>query len=244
MSYQEGFIDIHSHILPGLDDGARDLKQTKEMLITAYKEGIRTIITTPHNYGSHKSASVKTILEVIRQLEEHMEAWEIPISLYGGNEIYYRSGVVQQLEENQILSLAGSRYVLVEFDPYAEFTYIRDGLGEIIRYGYFPILAHAERYDCLFRKKERIQELKNSAVYIQVNSSSFLEKWGSEYRKRVKNLLKEEQIDFIGTDAHSNRTRAPKISQASSYLYKKIGISKAEKILFENPQAIIENQRI
>lgn len=244
MNYLEYFTDIHCHILPGLDDGAKDLEQTKAMCMTAYDEGIRTIVVTPHNYASHKSASLEMIRSTVKKLEEHLKEWGLPILLYAGNEIYYRSGIAEALEQKQILTLADSRYVLVEFDPYVEFSYLRDGVGELARYGYFPILAHVERYDCLYRKKERIQDLRNAGIYFQVNASTCLEKIGSEYKKRIKMLIKKNAVDFIGTDAHSNRSRAPKISQSAAYLYRKIGKENAEKILFHNPKAVLEDRRI
>jgi len=244
MSFHNSFTDVHCHILPGLDDGARSLEQAKEMFETAYEEGIRTIIVTPHNYASRNSAAPEKIMETIQQLESHLKEWGIPILLRAGNEIFYRSGVADLLERKRVLTLADSRYVLVEFDPYVEYSYLRDGLGELARYGFLPILAHTERYDCLYTKKERIRDLKNSGVYFQVNAASFLEKWGSEYKKRAKILLKEGVVDLIGTDAHSNRSRAPKITLAASYLSKKLGDTYAEKILYKNPQAILNDERI
>lgn len=244
MDFHNSFTDVHCHILPGLDDGARSSEQAREMFETAYSEGIRMIIATPHNYASRNSASPEKILETIQQLESYLKEWGIPILLHAGNEIFYRSGVAEQLEKGQILTLAGSRYVLTEFDPYVEYSYMRDGLGELARYGFLPVLAHAERYDCLFAKKERVRELKNSGIYFQVNASSFLEKWGSEYKKRAKLLLKEDAIDLIGTDAHSNRSRAPKIAQAAAYVTKKLGTDKAKKILLENPNRIVLDKRI
>lgn len=244
MSFHNSFTDVHCHILPGIDDGAKNLEQAKEMFETAYEEGIGTIIVTPHNYVSHRSASPDIIRELIEKLESHLKEWEIPILLRAGNEIFYRSGVTDLLDRKKILTLADSHYVLVEFDTYVEFSYLRDGLGELARYGYLPVIAHAERYDCLFAKKERIRELKNSGIYFQVNAASFFEKWGSEYKKRAKVLLKEGVIDLIGTDAHSNRSRAPKIAQCADYLVKKLGKERAEKILFQNPETILQDKRI
>lgn len=241
ISEQNGFIDVHCHILPGVDDGAKDIEQTKEMMHIAYEEGIRTIIVTPHNYASHRSASPQQIQETIQQVNVLLKLWNLDICLYPGNEIFYRSGVAEQLEENNIQTMAGSRYVLVEFEPAVEYAYLRDGLSELIRYGYLPILAHAERYDCLYRKKERPGELKRKGVYIQVNASSLLEGWGSEMRKRSKILLKADCIDFIGTDAHSSRSRSPRMKQCAEYLVKKAGREKAEQILYKNPQAVLDD---
>ncbi len=244
MSEKGEFIDIHCHILPGLDDGAGDFKEAENMLHTACEEGIRRIIATPHNYATRKSASAESIRECVQWMNMYAQESNIPISLYYGNEVYYRSGIADLLEKGEILTLADSRYVLVEFDPSVEFTYLRDGMGELLRYGYFPILAHVERYDCLYAKKGRIKELSNSGIYFQVNASSCLKGFMSEDRKRIKMLLNEAYIHFIGTDAHSNRTRAPRIRQCVAYLYKKLGDEQARNILFTNPEKIIQDKRI
>lgn len=238
------FTDIHCHILPGLDDGAENFEEAENMLRTAYIEGIRRIIATPHNYATRKSASAEKIRECVQWMNMYAQECNIPISLYYGNEIYYRSGIADLLENGEILTLAGSCYVLVEFEPGVDFSYLRDGMGELLRYGYFPILAHAERYDCLYEKKTRIQELRNSGIYFQVNASSCLQGIMSEDRKRIKILLNEASIHFIGTDAHSNRTRAPRIKQSASYLYKKLGEEQVQKIFYTNPESIIQNKRI
>lgn len=244
MSFEGDFTDIHCHILPGLDDGASSFDEAENMLRIAYEEGIRRIIATPHNYATRKSAGAESIKECVQWMNLYAQECNIPISLYYGNEVYYRSGIADLLEKGEILTLAGSRYVLVEFEPGVEFSYLRDGLQELLRYGYFPILAHAERYDCLYIKKERIQELQNSGIYFQVNASSCLQGFMSEDSKRLKLLRKNNCIHYIGTDAHSNRTRAPKIKQCTSYLYKKMGNKKAMELLFTNPEAIIQNKRI
>ena len=244
MMYEGDFTDIHCHILPALDDGAGDFKEAEKMLLTAYEEGICRIIATPHNYASKKSASTESIKECVLRLTRYAERCGIPISLYYGNEIYYRNGIADLLEKGEVLTLADSKYVLIEFEPGVDYSYLRDGMGELLRYGYYPILAHAERYDCLFEKKGRLKELKNSGVYIQVNASSFLHGFMSEVKKRSKVLLKEDCIHFIGTDAHSNRSRAPKMRECTVYLLKKIGKEKAGRILFDNPKAVIANERI
>lgn len=239
-----GFWDIHCHILPELDDGARNFEETKDMLQTAYEEGIRRIIATPHYFATRKSAGAEQIRESVERINQFLKERDIPISIYCGNEIFYRTGIADLLEEGGILTLAGSRYVLVEFNPGVDFPYLRDGMGELLRYGYFPILAHAERYDCLYEKKDRIRELRNSGIYFQINASSCLQGMMSEDKKRVKILVKENCFHFMGTDAHSNRTRSPKMKQAVAWLYKKLGNDKAEQILFTNPDSIIQNKRI
>ena len=239
-----GFIDLHSHILPALDDGAKNMEKTREMLQIAYEEGIRTIIATPHYFASRKSASITRIEDTIREVEEQMQRWGFRIKLFPGNEIYYRSEVPDLLEEGKIATLAGSRYVLVEFDPMTEYSYLRDGILKLDSYGYIPILAHTERYECLWKKKEKLQRVKDHGGLIQVNASSFQGGLFDEMAKRARYLMKNDLLDFIGTDAHSTGKRSPRMKETASYLYKKLGDKKANKILVENPMSVLKGEMI
>ena len=238
------FIDMHCHILPALDDGAGNMEKTREMLQIAYEEGIREIIATPHFFASKKSASVEQIEDMIYEVERQMQQWGFEIKLYPGNEIYYRSEVPDLLEEGKIATLAGSRYVLVEFDPVTEYSYLRDGILKLDSYGYIPILAHTERYECLWKKKEKLQRVKDHGGLIQVNASSFQGGMFDEMAKRARYLMKNDLLDFIGTDAHSTGKRSPRMKETASYLYKKLGSKKADRILVENPKAVIEDKSI
>ena len=240
----EGFIDLHCHILPALDDGAKNMDMTREMLQIAYEEGIREIIATPHFFASKKSASVEQIRETIASVYEEMEDWGFSVKLYPGNEIYYRSEVPELLEKGEISTLADSQYVLVEFDPMTEDSYLRDGILKLDSFGYVPILAHAERYECLFEKKERLQRVKDHGGLIQVNASSFQGGLFDEMGKRARYIMKQELLDLVGTDAHSTGKRSPRIKETAVYLHKKLGEKRAREILLKNPRAILENQRI
>lgn len=239
-----GFVDIHCHILPALDDGAADMEKTREMLQIAYEEGIREMIATPHYFATRKSASIELITEVIGEVERRMGSWGVQMKLYPGNEIYYRSEVPDLLEEGKIATLAGSRYVLVEFDPMTEYSYLRDGIHKLDSYGYVPILAHAERYECLWKKKEKFQRVRDHGGLIQVNSASFQGGMFDEMAKRAKYIMKNDLLDFVGTDAHSTGKRSPKMKETAAYLYKKLGSKKADKILVHNPKAVLNNEVI
>ena len=239
-----GYTDMHCHILPALDDGAKDMEKTREMLRIAYEEGIRRIIATPHSFASKRSASSETIRKTIIEVEKQMEEWGFYIKIYPGNEIYYRSGVEELLEQNVICTLADSNYVLVEFDPMTEYSYLRDGILKLDSYGYIPILAHVERYECLFEKKERLQRVKDHGGFIQVNASSFQGGMFDEMAKRARYIMKNDLLDFVGTDAHSTGKRSPKIQDTASFLYRKLGKKRAEEILLNNPGKVLNNSRL
>ena len=240
----EGYIDLHSHILPGLDDGARDVEESKEMLKQAWEEGIREIIATPHFFASKKSASKEQILESISAVEESMAELGFFIKIYPGNEVYYRSEAEELVEQGIANTMAGSHYVLVEFDPMTEYSYLRNGILKLVSYGYTPILAHTERYECLFRNKEKLQRVKDHGALIQVNSATITKGAFDEMGKRGRYLMKKELLDFISSDSHSMGKRCPKIREAARILEKKMGTKKAEKILFANPRAVIEDRSI
>lgn len=237
-------IDIHSHILPGLDDGARSVEQALEMFQIAEQEGITSIIATPHCYGHRKSASPEKIRERLVKMQKELEINHISIQLYSGNEIYYRQGVEEELEKGNINTLADSSCVLVEFHPGEDYRYIVHGLNSLNRYGYSPILAHVERYENLYTKKGRVKELKDCGVQLQVNASSITAKGLTDtYRKRAFMMIKEQLADYIATDAHSDGYRAPMIMACEKILQKKAGRVYTEKLLIENAEHILQQGR-
>ena len=234
-------IDIHSHILPGMDDGARSMEQSLKMFRMARQEGITSIITTPPNYGHRQSIAPHKIREQIVKVQKELENNDISIQIYSGNEIYYRQGVEEELEKGNINTLAESSYVLVEFHPGEDFHYILHGLNHLKRYGYSPILAHAERYDNLYLKKGRMEELKNSGVQLQINASSITAKGLMDiYKKRAFMLVKEQMADYVATDAHSDGHRAPLILTCEKILQKKAGHEYTTKLLIENAEHILQ----
>lgn len=172
--------DIHSHILPCLDDGARSIEQSIAMFRIAAMEGIHTIIATPHCYGHKKDASFEEVSATVDKMRAELEKEGILIDLYAGNEIYYRQGVEEEIENGKIHTLAGSSYVLVEFHPQEDYAYIFRALNRLSSYGYCPILAHAERYENLYCKKGRVEELKKCGVKIH-NADLYSEQTGYGY---------------------------------------------------------------
>lgn len=234
-------IDIHSHILPFLDDGAESVEQAVAMLKIAEAEGITSIIATPHYYGFRKSVTPMKVQESLALIQKELVEKKINIHLYTGNEIYYRRDVEEELERGQMNTLAGSPYVLTEFHPGEDYDYIRMGLNSLSRYGYYPILAHVERYEALFSKKGRIFDIKNSGVQLQINASSVTAKgFGNTYRKRAMLLLKEQIADYVATDAHSDGHRAPKVRECEWILRKKAGNAYTEELLIGNAEQILQ----
>ena len=161
------FIDIHSHILPVVDDGSRTLEESLEMLGQAQREKIGTIILTPHQKPGSRCLTTDRVKEKICRLKEEMKKRQISMELYPGGELFYSHDLVKWLEEGRVPTMAGTDYVLVEFMPDEEWNYMRSGIDRLLCAGYRPILAHAERYDCLYRQLSRAKELTLIGCFLQ-----------------------------------------------------------------------------
>lgn len=232
-------VDMHCHVLPTVDDGSRSMEQTMEMLQIAATEGIQAMIVTPHFKEGHRNAGVHTILDKIRLVSNEAEKRGNFISLYPGNEIFYFEGMEECLETGEILSLNNTDRVLIEFAPTVDYIYMRNALDGVRAYGYIPILAHAERYECLLREWSRVKELKQLDIEIQNNVSGLAGGLGGKVRKFSQNLLRDRLIDYVGTDAHNAGNRAPQFQNCYQTLRKKFDEVYIDEIFYENALAIL-----
>ncbi|NBI92309.1 hypothetical protein D3Z45_17480 [Lachnospiraceae bacterium] len=240
----EGYIDIHSHILPGIDDGAKDFEMSMEMLKIAYDNKIRKIILTPHNKLGRHNARPEKIRELVERIEMTARAADMDITFYAGNELYYSSEAVHSLEEGLACTMADSSYVLVEFGPMDSLEHIRGGIYQILSAGYRPIIAHAERYESVCAKVGNVEDLSAMGCYIQVNAGSVMGQYGMGIRQFLKKVMKRELVHFIATDCHDKSRRSPKLLECARYMEKKFGKEYTHRLLCENPICVIENRYI
>jgi len=232
--------DIHCHILPGIDDGSRDMEETIRMLQTASAEGITHIIATPHYKAGRGCAESETIKKLLDKTRQEAAKHNLDIQLYSGNEVFYASELGDRFQSGRICTLNDSKYVLVEFSPMDSFNYIRNGLDEIIGMGYKPVLAHIERYECIVKHPEYAEDLRALGVGIQVNASSITGEVGRTIKKFVHRLLEDGLVDYVGTDAHSaDSRRKPAINKCVSVLYKKYDSDYVTDILYRNAETNI-----
>ncbi len=228
------FIDIHSHILPALDDGARTTEQAVNMLKLAEEQGIRHIIATPHNMPGKGCPPYTVVQEKVNRLQKICEEEGIGIQIGVGTEYFFREEVLELLEKEEIISLNGSEYVLVEFDPSVEKRYFRNALRNVLANGYRPVIAHIERYVNIVNDLIFVDEVKKMGALIQVNAASVVGENGRQSKTLVKKLLKEHLVDFVATDAHSDGRRGPYMQKCGILLQKKYGSEYANKLLFQN----------
>lgn len=236
--------DIHCHILPAVDDGSQSLEQSVAMLDIASKNAIHTIILTPHNKPGRHHLHAESMERRRRELAAAAEEAGISIALYDGSELFYRMGLSEELRKGEAHTMAGSRYVLLEFRPADDYDYLRNGVYELLSEGYLPIVAHAERYRCLTEHPERVEELYGMGAYIQLNAGSIMGELGFGIKRFTKGLLKKELVHFVATDAHDTAKRRPDLKKCADHIVKKYGQMYARRIFEENPSCILQDEII
>lgn len=236
-------IDIHSHILPGIDDGSKDMEETIKMLSMATEEGIQAIVATPHYEAGLDLGYYKSCQDAYQYVIKYIEQNNIPIKLCLGNEIYYSESIIDKLHEKKVHTINGTRYVLVEFPIYADYMYIERALHNLQYAGFWPIIAHVERYEAL-RDIKRVETLADMNVCIQMNVGAIMSKKDRKTRKFCLKLLKNGLVDFVATDSHNSHSRKPAVQLCFAYLDKKVGESYRRLISEINPVKMIKGEKI
>ena len=237
-------IDIHCHIMPGVDDGSPDMATSLEMLRIAEKNGITHMVLTPHHKPMHHNVSPEHNVLYRKRLQEEEEKAGIKVKLFSGNEIYYSDETFDELTEGRICSLAGSDYVLVEFHPTNPYKSIQNALYRVQSAGYTPILAHIERYSDMVSHISYAEDLIKMGCLIQVNASSIMGKYGMGIKSYTKKLLKEELVHFVASDAHDTRSRSPKLLDCRKYVESRFGEDYADRLFCVNPANVIRNAQV
>lgn len=210
--------DLHTHILPGIDDGASDFDTALEMLRAEIENHVDTVVLTPHYFVNEFGESDK---EKIRLRFEELKAKcdGLPIRILLGAELYYHPYLAEQLKRHEALTMNGSDYILVEFSLVQKYYDLSDVFYNLQCYGYKVILAHPERYTYL--TVEEIVELRRNGVLIQIDTSSVLGDFGKEAAKKAARLLRGDHVDFIASDAHSMGRRSPNLKKTLDHIEKK-----------------------
>lgn len=239
-----GYYDIHNHILPGVDDGSPDMEETRRMLLIAYEEGIRQIIATPHFIVGGANTPLPKLTQLCNEVNRIAENVAEDFHVFLGNELLYSSELIPALKAGEAMTLAGTRYILVEFITDVHFREIRDGLNNCIYAGYIPILAHAERYHCLLKTPSLVSILIGLGAYIQINFNYIK---GGLFDSKVRfchRLLKTKQVHFVGTDAHGAYHRVPHAKTEINFLRRRFGDNTVTQLLLNNPMTMLKNKHL
>ena len=230
-------IDIHTHLLFDVDDGAENLQESLDMLQDAKEQGVNAIILTPHYRRGMFPYQTDKIDANFKVLKE--KAAPFGVQLYLGTEMHVNSMVVELLEKGRCHTLADTNYVLAEYSYETEFKFLKASVQDMIFHGYVPIVAHVERYKCLNDLKN-IELLREIGAMIQVNADAVIGKNGLRAKSYTKKLLKYAYVDFVASDCHGLEMRCSNMGKCSEYLYKKYDPRYVYNILLKNAEKILE----
>ena len=232
--------DIHCHILPGVDDGSQTMTESLEAIDAAVSQGIRHFLVTPHFHPGRYMVYAETVRVTLGQLARACIESGRNVTFFPGQECYYFSGLKELLRNGEVLTLAGGRYVLLEFDPYVPFNYMKQGFRDLRSAGYRIVLAHFERYKCL-REEGRLKELKQQDILLQMNYDMLLEKDGV-FRKNIwRRYVQDGTVDLLGSDTHGTHFRPVHAAEAFQWLESSVDRQVINRILYRNVDRILNS---
>ena len=217
-------VDIHSHIIPGIDDGSKNMEMTLEMIRNSEKEGTTEIVATPHYLLEYGEATIIDVKKYVKEINDILEKEKINVKIYSGQEVYFTEKIIEDYMDGNIGTINDSRYMLIEF-PMDKFDEkIFDILYELQVRDIVPIIAHPERYKFFIEKPARINEFINQGYLFQVNAGSIVGKFGQNVKKTAYLFLTNNIYNFIGSDAHNIKSRNTGLKDALDLISKDVNI--------------------
>ncbi|MBN2001082.1 tyrosine protein phosphatase [candidate division KSB1 bacterium] len=236
------YIDIHSHVLPGIDDGAENWDVSLEMLRQAEQDGIEEVICTPHILSQSDFDREEEILSLLGELKTRARETGITIRMYPGSELYIQPHF--QLEKKIATLAQNGRYFLIEFSMSMIPDFVAKKFFELILDDKTPIIAHPERNASVLSQPDKALSLVQRGALLQINAGSLLGRFGKNVKDVAHKLLDANIVHFIASDAHDAKSRPLKLSAAFHYVQENWGPEKARLLFYDNPKKMLSAQDI
>jgi protein-tyrosine phosphatase len=237
-------VDFHSHILPGVDDGSRDIEESIAMIKEAKEAGFDKIIITSHYIEDYFKVSVAKRKEILEDLKKRVAQEKIDIELCLGNELFITSNVLNLLDKEEICAQGFSRYILFELPFNNKPLNILEFINSIKRRGMVPVLAHPERYSYFYKDPNEYNELAQEGVLFQVNYGSLLGQYGTRAEILARYLIESNMVYFLGSDVHRPNSIYPRIHEALEIVQDLIGKERTIELTEINPKLVLINDEI
>jgi protein-tyrosine phosphatase len=251
-------IDLHSHILHGLDDGAKTLEESVEMSLISFQDGVRTVVATPHTLNGVYQNDRSTILAKVEELNKAIKKFgvqktqsaicnlqsAINLKVLPGADVHFSTELLNEIEEGKALTIGDlGKYLLLEF-PVQGIPYgVEEVLFQLMVRGITPIISHPERNLEIAFKTQRYFEMIRMGCLGQVTAMSLTGEFGGDVKRVAEKLLKARLVQIIASDAHSQNSRPPILSSAVQAAARIVGEEVARKMVTEYPQAVLDGQR-
>lgn len=235
------YTDLHTHMLFGVDDGAKTEMDMCRMVDASYRDGTRTLCLTPHFqptfYGDNRAAADFAFGRLKAYAAEHYP----DLSLHLANELGYYTGCRLAIHEGECRFLGGA-FLLMDFSPDATLFQIRYAMDELLSSGYRILLAHVERYPALHGEEDLILDWTRRGALLQVNASAFSRKASFAMRRRIKKLLHRVPVAAVASDAHDVLFRSPLLSEAEAFITAHYDADMAHFLLSYGPSKIVKGE--
>jgi protein-tyrosine phosphatase len=234
-------IDLHCHILPGIDDGAADLDMSLAMAKIAANDGIRTIACTPHIYPGLYENTATGIRSAIASLQSEFDKREIPLRLLEGADVHLEPDLAGSIRAGRVPTLAGSRYLLLEPPHHVAPPGFQDAVFKLVVAGYVPVITHPERLTWIEDHYEEFVKLVEMGAWMQLTSGSLTGRFGKSPKYWSERMLDEGMVHIIATDSHHSARRPPLLSEGREAAARRVGANEAEQMVVTRPQGIIDD---
>jgi protein-tyrosine phosphatase len=235
-------IDLHCHLLPGVDDGAGDLEESLAMARLAAADGIRAIVATPHFLNGVYHHSPKALREHFIRFQEFLAGQQVALSLYPGADIHLSPGLIRHLEKQELPAINNRRYLLLELPSFALPSALHDTLFHLRTKGFTPIITHPERNGSVQRNPDQVVEMNHFGALVQVTAMSLTGGFGKKVRACAAALMEKGLVQVMATDAHSSKERPPILSAGLKAAADLIGGEAALRLVTVHPERILAGE--
>jgi protein-tyrosine phosphatase len=234
-------IDLHCHLLPGVDDGAPDLATSLAMARIAVGDGIAVAACTPHIYPGMYENSGPAIRQAVVELQNHLDEAGIPLRLTAGADVHIAPDLVAGLRSGRVPSLHDSRYFLLEPPHHVAPPRFVETVRDLLAAGYVPVITHPERLTWIEDRYEIFEELARQGAWLQVTAGSLTGRFGEAARYWAERLLDEGWVHILATDSHGADRRPPLLAEGQRAAERWLGVEEAVRLVETRPHGILTN---
>lgn len=234
-------IDLHCHMLPGIDDGAPDMPTALAMARAAIADGIEITACTPHIFPGRYDNSRQTIEWSAQALRQALHEEDIPLRIVIGADTHLVPGLLGRLRNGEVPTLAGSSYLLVEPAHHLIPPDFEQSVGDLLAAGYLPIITHPERLSWIGDYYDIFSRLAERGAWMQITAGSLTGRFDSEARYWGEKMLDEGLVHLLATDAHGTGKRPPRLAEGRRAAEKWVGADEAARLVIDRPRCVIEH---
>ncbi len=244
MTCAEPFVDIHCHLIPGIDDGSQSWEQSRAMAEMARADGVGTIVATPHQLGNYSHNHGRDVRNNTAELQRQLDQHAIDLQVLPGADVRIEDSMIERLRSGEVLTLADQgRHVLLEL-PHELYFPLEPVLQQLHRADMVGILSHPERNQGLLKQPRLIPQLIAAGCLMQVTCGSLMGTFGSPSQKMAEHLLEQGWVHFLASDAHGPNARRPLMKRAWERVAKRVGTDMADRLCCQNPARVVAGQDV